>query len=140
MLAPPSHLSYEFEPMIFRVARTLFFLISVFGFFPGGEIVVEQVKELVSHGHFAHTVPGEADPFAAEHGCGPAEQNCSCAHAQPTMTQQRADSAAFPADPWLTWMLDAQRASRPGAAQWFGTNEVPPANRANAPPTPPANA
>lgn len=127
--------------MLRRLARTLLLLAAVFGILPGGEMVVEQVTELAGHGHFAHSVPGEVDPFAAEHGCGPAEQNCSCPHAQPTTAQGRAEAGAFPMDNWLTWMLDAQRAGRrPASARQFGENDRVPANLSTAPPTPPANA
>ena len=127
--------------MLRRLARNLLLLVAVFGIFPGGEMVLEQVTELLGHGHFAHTVPGEADPFAAEHGCGPAEQNCQCPHAQLATAQGRAEAGAFPTDHWLTWMLDAARAGRhPVSARGPSGNDIAPANRSTAPPTPPANA
>ncbi len=127
--------------MIRRLLRTLLILVSVLGILPGSELLVEQVTELLGHGHFAHTVHGEADPFAAEHGCGPAEQNCPCPHAQLTTAQGRAEAGAFPTDHWLTWMLDAERAGRrPASARHPGGNDIAPANRSTAPPTPPANA
>ena len=127
--------------MLRRLARNLLLLVAVFGIFPGGEMVLEQVTELLGHGHFAHTVPGEADPFAAEHGCTPAEQNCSCPHAQPSTAQGRAEAGAFPTDNWLTWMLDAERIGRrPASARGPSGNDIAPANRSTAPPTPPANA
>lgn len=111
------------------------------GMLPGTELLVEHVVELVGHGHLAHTVAGEADPFAAEHGCSPAEPNCSCPHAQPTTTQSRSEAGAFPTDHWLTWVLDAERAGRrPASARRQGEHDRIPANRATAPPTPPANA
>jgi hypothetical protein len=127
--------------MLRRLARNLLLLAAVYGVLPGGELVVEQVTELVGHGHFAHSIAGEVDPFAAEHGCTPAEQNCSCPHAQPSTAQGKAEAGAFPNDHWLTWMLDAARAGRrPASARRVSSNDVAPANRSTAPPTPPANA
>lgn len=127
--------------MIRSLARTLVLLAVVLGILPGGELVLENVTELVRHGHPAHSVPGEVDPFAAEHGCTPAEQNCSCPHAQPGTAQGKAEAGAFPTDHWLTWMLDAERAGRrPASARGIPGNDIPPANRSTAPPTPPANA
>lgn len=127
--------------MIRRFLLTLLILVSVLGILPGSELLVEQVSELVRHGHPAHSVPGESDPFAAEHGCGPAEQNCPCPHAQLTTAQGKAEAGAFPTDPWLTWMLDAERAGRRHAsARRASGNDIAPANRSTAPPTPPANA
>lgn len=124
-----------------RLARLLVLLSVVFGILPGGELLLEQVVELAGHGHFAHSVPGEADPFAAEHGCGPTESNCSCPHAQPSTSQGRSEAGAFPTDHWLTWMLDAERAGRrPASARRRAEHDRVPANRATAPPTPPANA
>lgn len=129
------------RPMIRRLLRALLMLVSVFGILPGSVLLVEQVTELLGHGHFAHSVPGEPDPFAAEHGCGPAEQNCQCPHAQLTTAQAKAEADAFPTDHWLTWMLDAERAGRrTAAARRVSSNDIAPANRSTAPPTPPANA
>lgn len=127
--------------LVLRLARLLVLLSVVFGILPGGELLLEQVVELVGHGHFAHSVPGEADPFAAEHGCGPTESNCSCPHAQPSTSQGRSEAGAFPTDHWLTWMLDAERLGRrPASARRHPEHDRVPANLATAPPTPPANA
>lgn len=127
--------------MLRRLARTLLLLSVVLGILPGADLVVEQVVELVGHGHFAHSVPGEPDPFAAEHGCGPAEPNCSCPHAQPSTAQGKVQAGAFPTDHWLTSMLDAERAGRrPASARRQAEHDRIPANRSTAPPTPPANA
>ena len=127
--------------MLRRLARTLLLLVTVFGILPGGEFFVEQLVELVGHGHLAHTVPGEPDPFAAEHGCGPTEQNCQCPHAQASTAHGRSEAGAFPTDHWLTWMLDAERAGRrPASERRHFEHDRVPANLATAPPTPPANA
>lgn len=138
---PPERSALSARHVIRRLARTLLLLATVFGILPGGEMVVEQVTELARHGHPAHSVPGEPDPFAAQHGCSPAEQNCSCPHAQPTTAHGKAEAGAFPQDHWLTWMLESERAARrPASARRQVENEVAPANRSTAPPTPPANA
>lgn len=127
--------------IVLRLARILVLLSAVFGILPGTALLVEQVVELAGHGHLAHTVPGEPDPFAAEHGCTPSEQNCSCPHAQPTTAQVRSEVGAFPTDHWLTWVLDAERAGRrPASARRRAEHERVPAHLATAPPTPPANA
>ena len=127
--------------MLRRLLRHLVLLIAVFGLMPGAERALEQVIELVGHGHFAHTVPGEPDPFAAEHGCTPAEPNGSCGHSQASAMQAKAEAGAFPGDRWLTWMMDSERAGRrPASVRHPLTNDVAPANRSTAPPTPPANA
>lgn len=140
-VAPSRASRYRRSAVIRRLARTLVLLAVALGMFPGGELLVEHVTELARHGHPAHSVPGEPDPFAAQHGCSPAEQNCSCPHAQPTTAHGKAEAGAFPQDHWLTWMLESERAARrPASARRQVENEVAPANRSTAPPTPPANA
>lgn len=140
-LATWKGLRYRPRAVLRRLARTLILIVALFGILPGGDMIVEQVVELAGHGHFAHTVPGEADPFAAEHGCSPAEQNCSCPHAQASMASARAEAGAFPTAEWITWMVDSDRAGRrPASARRRPEQDRIPANRATAPPTPPANA
>lgn len=127
--------------MFRRLARAVVVLVALLGILPGGEMIVEHLVELAGHGHLAHSVPGEVDPFAAEHGCSPAEQNCSCPHAQASTDAGRAEAGAYPLAVWTTWMLDAERAGRrPTSARQRAENDRLPANHANAPPTPPANA
>ena len=129
------------RPMIRRFLRHLLILVSVLGILPGSELLVEHVSELVRHGHPAHSVPGEADPRAAEHGCSPIQHACPCHHSQASSTQAKAQAGAFPTDHWLTWMLDAERVGRrPASARGPSGNDIAPANRSTAPPTPPANA
>lgn len=128
--------------MLRRLARTLILLFAVYGLVPGGERAIEQVVELVGHGHLAHTVPDEPDPFASEHGCTPAEPNCECAHAQPTAPYARAEARpVLPGEHLVLWLLDADSDARnPSSGRRFAGDDVPPANRSTAPPTPPANA
>ena len=127
--------------MIRRLLRTLLIVVLLLGILPGSELLVEHVSELVRHGHPAHSVPGEADPYAAEHGCSPSQHACPCHESQASSTQGKAGAGAFPTDHWLTWMLDAERAGRrPASARQPSGNDIAPANRSTAPPTPPANA
>ena len=127
--------------MIRRFLHHLLILVSVLGILPGSELLVEHVSELVRHGHPAHSVPGEADPHAAEHGCSSTQHACPCHNSQASSTQAKAQAGSFPTEHWLTWMLDAERAGRrPGSAGHPRGNDIAPANRSTAPPTPPANA
>lgn len=127
--------------MIRRFLRTLVLVAAVLGLLPGADAIVEQVTELVVHGHPAHSVPGEVDPLAVEHGCTPSRHACPCHESQASSLQAKAEVGAFPTDHWLTWMLDAERVGRrPASARLPGRNDIAPANRSIAPPTPPANA
>ena len=114
---------------------------TLLGLMPGVNEALEQVTELVAHGHPAHSVPGEADPLAAEHGCSPSQHACPCHESQASSMQAKAEAGAFPTDHWLTWMVDAERVGRrPASARRVSGNDRVPANLSTAPPTPPANA
>ena len=68
--------------MLRRLARNLLLLVAVLGLMPGVNEALEQAAELIEHGHPAHTVPGEAHPLAAEHGCTPVQHQCPCHQGQ----------------------------------------------------------
>lgn len=135
--------------MLRRLARALVLLIAVSGLIPGARALVEQAVALAATGHFAASVPGDADlccaedgcPCCAEHGCAPSGQTCACPHVQPGTEQGRAEVCAFPSDHWAALNLASERpVRRAPSARRFSPNDRVPANRATAPPTPPANA
>ena len=126
--------------MLRRLARNLLLLVAVLGLMPGVNEALEQAAELIEHGHPAHTVPGEAHPLAAEHGCTPVQHQCPC-HEGQSVDMRGAMAGGPSAENWLTWMLDAERVGRrPASARGPSGNDIAPANRSTAPPTPPANA
>ncbi|MFZ5480813.1 MAG: hypothetical protein ACOZNI_28895 [Myxococcota bacterium] len=126
--------------MLRRLARTLLLLVAALGLLPGVSEAAEQVAELVTHGHPAHSAPGEVDPLAGEHGCSPVEHRCPC-HESQSLSLNGAYGAGAPAGAWLTWMLDADQARRRArSARRPATAELVAASRATGPPTPPPNA
>jgi hypothetical protein len=126
--------------MLRRLARTLLVLVAVLGLLPGVNEALEHLGELIEHGHLAHSVPGEHDPFGEEHGCTPVQHQCPCHEGQSVAYSIYGVGAADHAE-WLTWMMDADRARlRATSARGPIGNDLAPANRSTAPPTPPANA
>lgn len=126
--------------MFRRLARTLLLTLAVLGLIPGMNEAVEQLAELVGHGHLAHTVPDEHDPLADEHGCTPVQHHCPCHQGQTAGYHDYAAEAANSAQ-WLTWMLDADLAPRRATdpRRPHGNDELP-RSSARGPPTPPPNA
>lgn len=126
--------------MLRRLARTLLLLLAVLGLVPGMYEAVEQIAELVEHGHPAHSVPGEHDPFADEHGCTPIQHQCPCHEGQSVAHYRYAVGAANHAE-WLTWMMDVDHARlRATNARHSSVNDALPRSLAHGPPTPPPNA
>ena len=90
-----------------RVLRRLFrawlVALAVFAAIPGSAEALEQLVELVGHGHPAHSVPGEADRFCIEHEdvapcSGP---TCGC-HASPIVVAAMQAEFGW-RDGWLLW-------------------------------------
>lgn len=73
--------------MIRRLSRNLLVLLAILGLLPGAGGLVEHVVELLAHGHAAHSVEGEHDPLADEHGCTPVQHHCPC-HDGQSVTEQ----------------------------------------------------
>lgn len=131
---------YADPPMLRRLARTLLLLLAVLGLLPGASQAMEQIAELIEHGHPAHSVPGEPDRFADEHGCTPIQHQCPCHEGQSVAYNRYAVGAANHAE-WLTWMMDVDLARlRAMNARHPSVNDALPRSLAHGPPTPPPNA
>lgn len=126
--------------MLRRLARTLLLLLAVLGLLPGASQAMEQIAELIEHGHPAHSVPGEPDRFADEHGCTPLQHQCPCHEGQSVAQHGYSVGAANHAE-WLTWMMDVDHARlRAMNARHSSVNDALPRSLAHGPPTPPPNA
>lgn len=125
--------------MFRRFARILLPLMAILAMMPGFGEAVEHLAELLEHGHAAHTVVGEHDPLAAEHGCTPIQHQCPCHEAPPSSLVQRL-AATQQAPMWLLWAEGPARAPQPGGKAWSPHADFPLSSRAIAPPTPPPNA
>lgn len=127
--------------MIWRCARNLLAFVAFLGLLPGFNLVVEQLAELVQHGHLAHTVRGEADPLGEEHGCNPIEHHCPCHRGGQSAELGRLVDGGTVAPLWLTWMIDFPDPRRRHLSQdWPRATDRLVASRSTAPPTPPPNA
>ncbi len=126
--------------MFRRLARTLLLLVAVLGLLPGVSEAVEQLGELIEHGHPAHSVPGETDPLAGEHGCTPVQHQCPC-HEGQSIALYSYTVGAMTSEHWLTWMMEADRVRvHATSSRTPASNDRLPILGANAPPTPPPNA
>ncbi len=126
--------------MLPRLLRTLLALLLILGLVPGLGEVVEQVVELASHGHFAHSLASERGPDHVETGCTPVHHTCPCHEGAPTTAAGlRMEQPRF--EDWLTSMIRADELPRPSSPDHARPPELlAPTNQATAPPTPPPNA
>jgi hypothetical protein len=126
--------------MLRRLVQTLLVLIAVVGLLPGVNEAVEHIAEFIEHGHLAHSVPGEHDPLADEHGCTPVQHQCPCHEGQSVAYDGVTVGAASHAE-WLTWMIGSDSARlRATTARTPHANDMLPRPAAHGPPTPPPNA
>ncbi len=127
-------------PMLRRLTRTLLLLVAVLGLMPGVNEAVEHLAEFIGHGHPAHSVPGEHDPLADEHGCTPVQHQCPCHEGQSVAHDSFTIGAARHAE-WLTWMIGSDRARLPATnGRTPHAHDMLPRSAAHGPPTPPPNA
>ena len=125
--------------MLVRLARRLLLLVAVLGLMPGFDAAMEALVELADHGHAAHSVPGEPDPLAEEHGCTPVEHHCPCHAAEPVLLGRAGQLAARPPE-GLALHLDPRPPRRAPARRAPLGPDARRLTRATAPPTPPPNA
>ncbi len=129
---------YRMTIVVRRLFRTLFLLVGVLGLVPGANGALEQLVERIAHGHAAHSVAGEHDALAAEHGCTPLQHHCPCHESQSIALASFSQSPA--AEQWLTLMLEPDPVRYAAVGRTPSSNDTQRAVGANAPPTPPPNA
>jgi len=126
--------------VIRRFAALVLVCLAVAGLLPGAREAIEHLGEWVEHGHLAHSIPGEHDPYADEHGCTPIQHRCPCHEGQSVAVYSLVAGANWSAE-WLVWMLPSKAARAAVPAVQFARQTAPLyLSRANAPPTPPPNA
>lgn len=136
-----SFVSYGPVAVFRRLLRTFVLLIAVLGLLPDATWAVVEVAGLIAGEPVSTGGSDEADPVAAERGCTPISHVCPCHQSQGASAQAKPEAGSFSSDHWLAWMLEHPQSARqvPQGRRLVG-NDLPPANRSTAPPTPPANA
>lgn len=125
--------------MLRSIAQILLLLFAVLATTPGASELVENVVERLQHGHPAHSVPGEEDPFCADEGSAPCKgPSCECHVGAGIFLVELGAESGIRVEWTSLAMAGALRPKASGEprVRW---SDVCPNARSNAPPTPPPN-
>ena len=128
--------------MLRRLSRFCLLLLAVLSAALGTGELIEQAVELAGHGHPAHSVPDEVDPFCSEQGEAPCEgATCVCHSTTSAVSLGMVQTVTLFESGWeIRLDDDASLIASGGLARRPFASVDAPRNRANAPPTPPPNA